>query len=106
MHIPIFTEQTFGELREVLERDKFDRSSTRADRGEYLNFVAQHVVYVPITKRYALCRDPKDDKFLDAALNRRANYLIMGDEDLAVLGSVEDVHICSPKAFSSFIFAR
>ena len=40
---------------------------------------------VTITERVAVCRDPKDDKFLELALNGRADLIISGDADLLVL---------------------
>jgi hypothetical protein len=37
---------------------------------------------VEITERMAACRDPKDQKFLELAVNRYADVLITGDGDL------------------------
>ena len=38
-----------------------------------------------ITERVAACRDPKDDKFLELAVNGRADLIVSGDADLLVL---------------------
>src|SRR5881275_2810905 len=37
---------------------------------------------VPIVERVAECRDPTDDKFLELALNGRADLIVSGDRDL------------------------
>ena len=37
---------------------------------------------VHLTKRFSICRDPDDNKFLEAAYEGRADYLITLDRDL------------------------
>jgi len=44
----------------------------------------------------ARCRDPKDDKFLELALNGRADAIITGDADLLALHPWREVAIVSP----------
>ena len=34
---------------------------------------------VSITERIAICRDPKDDKFLELAVNGKADVIVSGD---------------------------
>jgi putative PIN family toxin of toxin-antitoxin system len=34
---------------------------------------------VPITERIAACRDSKDDKFLELAVNGKADIIVSGD---------------------------
>lgn len=48
---------------------------------------------------FRLCRDPKDDMFLDCAVAGGAKYLISGDKDLLTLGSVAGVKIVTPAEF-------
>ncbi len=45
------------------------------------------------------CRDPKDNKFLEAALAGEASYLTTGDEDLLILHPFEGVEILRPAEF-------
>jgi uncharacterized protein len=40
---------------------------------------------VAITERIAACRDPKDDKFLELAVNGHADLIVSGDADLLAL---------------------
>jgi putative PIN family toxin of toxin-antitoxin system len=53
---------------------------------------------VPVLK-VAVCRDPKDDKFLEAALAGKADCVISGDADLIVLSPFEDIPILRPAEF-------
>ncbi len=51
------------------------------------------------TKHVSICRDPKDNKFLEAAIASHANYLITGDKDLLALNSYKETGIVTPKQF-------
>jgi predicted nucleic acid-binding protein len=46
------------------------------------------------------CRDPKDDKFLELAVNGHADVIVSGDVDLLVLDTYRDIPITSPAAFA------
>ena len=46
-----------------------------------------------------VCRDPKDDKFLEAALAGRAEAIVSGDADLLVLDPFEGIRILRPSEF-------
>jgi len=54
---------------------------------------------VPVTELLALCRDPADDKFIELAINGRADLLISGDANLLSLDEVRGIPIVSPAAF-------
>ena len=45
------------------------------------------------------CRDPKDDKFLEAALAVRADCIVSGDADLLDMTSFEEIPILRPAEF-------
>ena len=54
---------------------------------------------VDIAERIAACRDPTDDKFLELAVNGRADLIVTGDGDLLVLNPFRDIPIVTPAAF-------
>ena len=45
------------------------------------------------------CRDPRDDKFLQVAVDGRANLILTGDLDLLALHPFAGVAIVSPAAY-------
>ncbi len=45
------------------------------------------------------CRDPKDDKFLEAALAGKADCIVSGDADLLTLTPFENILILRPAEF-------
>ncbi|MCL4487043.1 MAG: putative toxin-antitoxin system toxin component, PIN family [Chloroflexi bacterium] len=51
------------------------------------------------TRNVKVCRDPKDDMLIEAALAGNARYLVTGDEDLLVLKNYEAVRIVTPRTF-------
>jgi putative PIN family toxin of toxin-antitoxin system len=54
---------------------------------------------VPIVERIHACRDPDDDKFLELAVNGRADVIVSGDHDLLVLNPFRGIPIIDPGAF-------
>jgi len=54
---------------------------------------------VTITEHIAAGRDPKDDKFLELAVNGRADVIVSGDADLLVLDRFRGIPIITPAAF-------
>jgi uncharacterized protein len=54
---------------------------------------------VVITEPVTGCRDPDDDKFLELAINGRADVIISGDDDLLALDTFRGIPIITPAAF-------
>ena len=95
----LVSEETLGELVEVLDRPKFDPYLTTGDRRHFLELLGGVARVIPIIRRHASCRDPKDDKFLDVAVNGEATAIITGDEDLLQLDPFHGVRIIRPATF-------
>jgi len=64
-----------------------------------IRYVAEASFLAPGRLNVAICRDPEDNKFLAAALEAGARYLVSGDKDLLDLGSHSGVDIVTPSAF-------
>jgi putative PIN family toxin of toxin-antitoxin system len=95
----LVSNETAEELHEVLGRDRFDAYLRREERDEFLDALIRDTTLIEITKRFNVCRDPKDDKFLDLAVSGRASYIITGDNDLLVLNPFEGIQVLSPSQF-------
>src|SRR6516162_5861061 len=54
---------------------------------------------VTITERIVACRDPTDDKFLELAVNGRADLIVSGDGDLLALNPFHGIPIVTPAVF-------
>jgi len=78
----VTAEDLLVELFEVLARPKFNRYFTGEDVRELGNLIYERAKIVKPTTHVELCRDPKDDIFLDVAIAGKAHYLVTGDGDL------------------------
>jgi len=94
--VAIFSEATMRELIEVLSRSKFDNFVSRTDRELFLAQVESAAEFVPIIQLVRACRDPKDDKFLEVALNGRADVIVTGDADLLKMHPWRGIAIVTP----------
>ena len=95
----LFSEATFQELQTTLSRSKFDRYVSLQVRSEFIFRLRLESELVEIVERVDLCRDEKDNKFLEVAINGKADYLITGDNDLLVLRPFQDVKIMTINEF-------
>ncbi|MEM9895157.1 MAG: putative toxin-antitoxin system toxin component, PIN family [Bacteroidota bacterium] len=93
------SDTTLYELADVLSRDKFDKYISINDRKQFLQYFLYVIEKVEIIRTVKKCRDPKDDKLLELALNGQADYLVTGDEDLLVLQEFHKTKIITPKEF-------
>jgi len=97
--ILLFSEETFEELQQVITRPKFDKYVSISIRAEFIARLREKSIQIEITEHIAACRDSKDDKFLEVAVNGSANCMITGDQDLLILHPFRDVAIISPDQF-------
>jgi putative PIN family toxin of toxin-antitoxin system len=66
---------------------------------EWLGELLAAVELVTITERIIACRDPKDDKFLELAVNGHADLIVSGDADLLALNPFRGIPIITPASF-------
>lgn len=92
---------TLRELMTKLLSPKFDRYVSRERRNALLERLAPHVELVEIVQRIQASRDPKDDKFLEVAINGGAQVLVSGDNDLLTLHPFRGIAIATPAEYLS-----
>ena len=93
--------ETLAEYQEVILRRKFDRYASRKRRQVFINELIQGVEQIGIIEEIKACRDPKDNQFLEVAVNGIADALITGDQDLLDLHPFRDITILTPTQFLS-----
>ncbi len=54
---------------------------------------------IEIIEKVAACRDPMDDKFLELAINGKADMIISGDKDLLSMAAYRNTIIITPAEF-------
>ena len=72
------------ELEEVLSRKKFEKYFSMEERIQFVARFFADAEIIEVKEKITACRDRKDDKFLELAVNGKADYIITGDQDLLV----------------------
>jgi uncharacterized protein len=93
------SEATWQELRDVLLRPKFNKYRAHDVRAKLLLSWQAYFEPIEVTTSLAVCRHSKDDKFLELAVDGRADFLISGDQDLLTLHPFRSIEIITPAAY-------
>jgi putative PIN family toxin of toxin-antitoxin system len=92
------TAETEQEIFEVVARPRI-AARTAPLFAERLHRIFGSAELVTVVERVVACRDPKDDKFLELAVNGHADVIVSGDADLLVLETFRDIPIITPAVF-------
>ncbi|HEY1659794.1 MAG TPA: putative toxin-antitoxin system toxin component, PIN family [Candidatus Sulfotelmatobacter sp.] len=96
--VPIVSRSTATELTRVLRYAKFKLSV--GDAQELLADYLPHCEVIQSVHRCpVICRDPKDQPFLDLAHGAKADVLVTGDRDLLALSGRTDFVVETPEAY-------
>lgn len=96
-----YSHETLMEVVEVLGRDFF-RSKYHIQFNDIevlVSLIRLRGDAVVPAQKITDCRDPKDNKFLEAAVAGEADYLVSGDDDLLSLNPYRGIPILSPAEF-------
>jgi putative PIN family toxin of toxin-antitoxin system len=95
----LLSQATIKELSDVLSRKKFDRYVLKEEREEFLTALIAQVVLIEPSEKVSICRDPKDNQFLELAISGKADFIVSGDDDLLELNPFREVRILNPADF-------
>lgn len=95
----LISEKTLNELKITLNKPKLRKYITAKDKFGFLTKLEGEGVLIEIRQSVAICRDPKDDMYLDLALSGKADAILTGDADLLILHPFCNIPIITPKYF-------
>ncbi len=95
----LLSDETIKELLNVLNRKKLDKYLSAHLKKQYVTNLFKIAQKVHVTETITACRDPKDNKFLELAVNGRATCIITGDGDLLELNPFQGIPILTPDKF-------
>ncbi len=95
----LVSDATLTEFADVLAREKFDAYISIEDRQEFFGFLSRVAEIIAVSCTVRECRDPKDDKFLELAIDGDADLIVTGDKDLLVIGSFHGIAIITPSVY-------
>lgn len=96
--IACFSAQTFAEWEKTL----LEAAQKLGETDRYLVYkrdVKRSALFVQPMEHVAVCRDPKDNQFLDVAIAANAPFLVTGDNDLLSLKKFRTTRILTPRQF-------
>lgn len=95
-----FSNFTKNELEQVLTRDKFEKYSSRKERISKMERLFNQAFFVEtVADSISVCRDSKDDIFLELATTVKAECIITGDLDLLELHPFRGIQILTASGF-------
>jgi putative PIN family toxin of toxin-antitoxin system len=100
----LISQATIEELYNVLRRTDFDKYVHEDERLEFLVVLVHDATMVDITETVSECRDSKDNKFLELAINGNATCIISGDDDLLILHPFRGIPILTPREFLQYAY--
>jgi len=97
----IYTTDIVVEIIDVLGRAQFRNKYhiEPDDIAALVNLIRLRGELVTPQRKITACRDPKDDKFLEAALATQTDYIVSGDADLLDVTLFEEIPILRPAEF-------
>src|SRR5882724_6390085 len=81
----LLSTSVLAEYIEVLMRPKFDKYVSPEIRLAFLQEYELICTSIKVVHRVEVCRDQKDNMYLELALSGKADFIISGDPDLLVL---------------------
>lgn len=104
----LYAQLLLEELVDVLNRprirDKYQL--TDEDIQSVIGLILLRGEAVLSQERITACRDPRDDRFLEAAVAGEADVIVSGDDDLLVLHPFAGIPILPPAAFLRMLDAE
>lgn len=91
--------ETLAELTNKLLNPKFNKYVGIEKRIRFLQLFENIAFFVEPKQFIVDCRDPKDNRFLELAIEGNASFIISGDKDLIVLNPYRNIPIITPKEF-------
>lgn len=95
----VASEQTWKEANHTFRKERFDQYLSESLRLSFLDELKPKLIFISPTEIITDCRDPKDDKFLELAVEANASLIITGDKDLLVLNPYRGIIILKSGAF-------
>jgi putative PIN family toxin of toxin-antitoxin system len=95
----VYSIPTLAELVDVVYRPRLQRYIGEEERRRFLVLFRQQAILVEPKVEIRVCRDPKDDKFLELAVAASAEAVLTRDRALLDLDPFRGVRLIEPQAF-------
>ena len=93
-----FASQEITEEYDRIVQEMVNRAQGKLD-VDVLARLIEHLKIIETYSNISVCRDPKDDMFLECAKDAEALFVVSGDNDLLTLKEYEGIRIISARDF-------
>lgn len=101
----IVTDSIAREYLDVINRPKFKIPQDEIiAASDYLLQLAEFVT--PVEEILVIVADPTDNKFLEAAIAGKVDYIVSGDNHLLEIGSFREIPIINAREFINWLEAQ
>lgn len=97
----VLSPELIAEIKDVLFRERFNFIG-KEKKDELILLLSELAEIVSPDHKVNICRDVKDNMFLDLAISGNVDFLITRDEDLLMLGKFHNVNIIAPNQFLKY----
>jgi putative PIN family toxin of toxin-antitoxin system len=95
----LVSQNTLQELINTLLKPKLAKYISTKDSFAFVKRIENTALCIDVNETITVCRDPKDNKYLELAISGKADLIITGDADLLVLHPYLGISIITPKYF-------
>jgi len=95
-HTLLFSESTFKELKSTLLKPKFAELVELPTISSFIINLVRIGEFIKPKEKITVCRDPKDNMYLELAVAGNADCIVSSDKDLLVLNPFRGIKIISP----------
>jgi len=92
----ITSPKLFNELLTALKKPKLANRVSQADIDNFSSLILADATIVTPAHTINICRDPKDNKVIECAIQAKANIIATGDKDLLILHPFHGIDIIPP----------
>ena len=94
----VASDSTIAELVEVIYRPKFVRYLNDETILEFLSILSQSSEFITVTSKVNDRVDPKDNQFLELALDAQAKIILSSDPHLTSMHPYKGISIMTPRS--------
>jgi len=95
----LISEDIFEEVETVLEYEKIQRLVNPWEKAVLLEKLKLQATFVKVKTKLDVLSDPKDNKYLECAVDGWADIIVSGDKHLLGLKEYRGINILTPREF-------
>ncbi len=93
------SKEIVDEIKDVFQRREITKRTPKNSRDFIIVQLIKNSVFVKPRKKVYICEDKDDNKFLEVALEAKANFIVSGDKHLLKIKKYKKIKVLNPSEF-------